>query len=142
MTDIYAIGAHELRTIPPDIVHCILREILVEAEARELNARVATYATDVGGGLFAIYDLSLFSRISAGVRNILIEGTAPSPYAGIALIGASFTTRTFVDMLARAAKVVARNPMAFPHKFVKSPEEAFLWFDQLRAERRTQGDGP
>lgn len=130
-------GANEVFFLAPDVISCSLRGIMTETDATELTKFVTASVEYVGGPVFAIYDLSEFERLSVGVRNATLHGDWGSAYRAMALLNASFATRTFIDMVARAGKIISKQPLGFQHRFAKTPNEALAWFDELRQSRGT-----
>lgn len=129
-------GEQELHFTPPDVVLCVLRGALHEAEAREIIVFVDKHAELAGGNVYCIYDMSEFVRITDSVRKIAIHVDKPYPYFAVAVIGTSFSTRMFADMIMRAGKLVSPKYFGFRHKFVASVAEANTWFDELRRDKK------
>lgn len=130
------IGRHELRFMHPDMCHCALRGVLDEKETEILISTIHGYRDVAGQPLFAIYDLSEFGRLTVGVRNVALHGDYAESYAAVAIVGASFTTRTFVDMFTRAARLVSKSSFSIEYRFSDSTEAALAWFEELRSEKQ------
>lgn len=136
-----AFGTHEAWFVAPDEVHFIFRGEFTEEQADPYLNFAYAQADRVGKSLYAGYDLSAFSRTTDGARKRVIKTIRPYPYAAMAVVGTSFSTRIATNMILTAGRLVSPKHFEFPIKFLRTMVEANAWFDQIRAERRTQTEG-
>jgi hypothetical protein len=129
-------GPHECRFVPPDQVHFILRGEFTETHAGPYLDFIFSHGEQAGGRLYCVYDLTSFTRITAGGRERVVRVDRPYPFGALAVIGANFSSRTLAGMILSAGRLLAPKHFGFPHKFVVTMADAAAWFDELRKERR------
>ncbi|MBK9258931.1 MAG: hypothetical protein IPM54_03770 [Polyangiaceae bacterium] len=129
------VGTHEFRFVPPDQIHFVMRGEFKGAHVDPYFDFVFSHGESTGGLLYSVYDLSEFTRATESGRKRVINPGRLYPYAALAVIGASFSTRTVAKMILRAGKLVAPKHFNFPIKFVSTMDDAQAWFDELRRKR-------
>jgi len=129
------IGSHEVQFAPPDVIHVIIRGVLDEADVRELIHLTTSQSDLLGSKMCCICDMSQFERMTSAVRKVSVSVDRPYPYYAVAFLGASFATRTILEMVMRAGRIVSRKHFHFTHKFVISNDEALAFFDEQRRKQ-------
>lgn len=129
------VGAHEFEFVPPDKLRFTLRGALADDDAATYLDFIYAHAAKGMGRLYVSYDLAEMTRIDGQARQRVAKVLRPYPFAGIAIVGASFSTRMLVGMIIRAAKIIKPEFVDFPHKFMGSMAEADTWFDELRNKK-------
>ncbi len=126
------VGAHEFKFVPPDVLRFKMRGAMSDEDAKAYLDFIHVHAEETGGLLYAAYDLSQFTRIDERARNRTTKVDKPYPFAGLVIVGASFSVRALAAMIIRAAKLIKPESVNFPHKFVATLAEAEAWIDELR----------
>ena len=134
-TESINVGAHEFRFIPPDQLHFVMRGVFRNADAIAYLNFIRAHALDGKCLPYATFDLREMTRMDDAARKLVINVGQPYALGGVAVVGAGFSIRTLADMLIRAGKIIAPQYFTFPHKFVGTTDEAYAWFDELRAKR-------
>lgn len=129
-------GSNEFRFIPPDTVFFIFRGVFEDADAAAYLDFVFKQGDQSKTLLYSVYDISMFERATDAARKRVINVGQAYPYAAMALVGASFSTRAFASMVLTAGRLVAPKYFNFPYKFVSSFEDANAWFDELRTSKK------
>lgn len=127
------VGTHEFQFVPPDEIRFVLRGVLNDDDTRSYLDFLFAQGDKAGRKLYSAYDLSAWERVSEESRKLVINVERPYPYAALAIVGASFSTRALASMILRAGGLVAPKKFGFPWKFVASMAEAHAWFEELRA---------
>ena len=128
-------GSNEFQFIPPDRVHFIFRGVFDDSDADAYLDFVFQHGDQSNRLLYAAYDLSAFTRATEAGRKRVINVGRPYPYAALAVIGASFSTRTVAGMILTAGRLIAPQKFNFPIKFLTTMTDAGAWFDEVRKER-------
>ncbi|HRI67862.1 MAG TPA: hypothetical protein PK156_26675 [Polyangium sp.] len=131
------VGTHEFEFVPPDVLRFKMRGAMLEEDAKAYLDFIHVHAEETGGLLYAAYELSQFTRIDEKARNRTTKVEKPYPFAGLVIVGASFSVRALAAMIIRAAKLIKPESVNFPHKFVATMAEAEAWIDELREKAAT-----
>lgn len=126
------VGPHEFQFVPPDEVHFAFRGEFNVDEVDEYLDFMFQWGDRCNGQLYACYDLSKFTRVGDVVRKRVVNVDRPYPLVGLAVIGATFATRTVAGMILTAGKLVAPQSFTFAVKFMPTVVDARAWFGELR----------
>lgn len=137
-------GTHEAWFVEPDELRFVFRGEFTEEHADPYLKFAFGQCDRVGRSLYCVYDLSAFTRATEGgrKRKRVVTPGRPYPYLAMAVVGTGFSTQIAANMILTAGKLVSPKHFEFPIRFFQTVVEAAAWFDQLRTERQTQGDGP
>ena len=125
------VGPHELRFRPPDRLYMTMRGIIDASHIEAQNMHLRAYAKRYGRPLRAICDMAQVQEIPAEARKVAVQMNHEYPYAGLAIVGASFAIRTIASTLVRAGQILAPHHFKFPIFFAKTPAEAEAWLAEL-----------
>lgn len=129
------VGSHEFQFTAPDQLHFLLRGEFDERHVAPYLDFIFSRGAAYGGQFYAAYDLTKFTRITAGARQGVINVERPYPFAALAVIGASFSSRAIANMILTAGKILSPKHFIFPIHFVSTKSHADAWFDELRNKR-------
>jgi len=135
MPSVITSNQHEFQFEPPDQLRFVIRGEFTDADVDPYLDFIFSQANRSGGLVYSVYDLSRFTRATAGARQRVVNVARPYPYAALAVIGAGFSTRTVATMILTAGKLVAPKHFTFPIKFFSSLDDANAWFDEIRKKR-------
>lgn len=131
------VGPHQFRFTPPNRVSFIFRDTFDEDHAAAYIHFVHAQADRCGGVLEGIVDVRGLSRVTAGARSRVTKAHKAYPYRHIALVGASFSMRTVIDMVIKAGRVIAPSTFTFSYAFVSTLAEGEAWLEAMRG--KTEG---
>jgi len=133
--DEMVVGVHEFRFVPPRRAIFVMRQVLEEEHVIAYMEFIDAHVSRNNGPLDALFDVSALTGVTPSARAKLVTGKRDLPYARVAIVGASFSIRTIVNMLLRAGKIVSPKKFSFAFKFVDSVDEANTWFDESPNKR-------
>lgn len=124
-------GAHLLRVEEPDFLYLEIQGPLrfdeMHALFREHDERLL--ATGV---LFTLVDVSKAAGMERGAKNAWQSRPRDLPSHAVAIVGAPFRTRTFIDLLVRAIRTLTRAQVHV--RFWPTEAEARVWLGEKRRE--------
>lgn len=126
------IGPHTLLFEPPRIIHFVVRGEVTAQHAVEMGAFVKARTADQRFVL-ALADMSGFGGVSSEARKAAGREVSETPYAGMALVGASFEARLMVKLVFGALRIFAPG-RAVQAAFFDTEAEARAWLEEC--ERR------
>lgn len=125
-------GAHSVCLASPDILHCVFGGRFTEEEAHTMVQTIQQAGARFGP-LFACVDVRDFRTSGPKVRAIMANaGGRAYPFRAAVVFGASFSIRTAMNLVIRAARLFRADVFAFPIEFVATKDEALAW---LAAQR-------
>lgn len=124
-------GTHLIRVEEPDFLYLEIDGPLHGDEMRALfqehDERLLTQ-----GVLFSVADVSKAAGMQRGAKNAWQNRPHDLPPHAVAIVGAPFRTRTFIDLLVRAIRALLRAQVHV--RFLKTEEEARVWLGEKRRE--------
>lgn len=131
------LDTHEFHFVPPDLIRFTFRGSLSDEVTKQYLDFIYDRATEINGSLYVIYDLSAWTRIDERARKRVTKVDRPYPFAGMAIIGTSFTIQALANMIIRAVKLIRPDYWSFPHKFFANVADAEAWIAEIREKRET-----
>jgi hypothetical protein len=126
----WTLGPHRVSFESPDLLRVVPVGLLdlklvedVEALALELQSRYPV--------LYLVSDLRQCTGMSPGMREAFAHDPDRSPFAGMAVFGASFALRTVSNALSQAARL-GGHPDRKPFALVDTEAEARAWIASWR----------
>ncbi len=123
------IGRHRIRLEPPDLFAIVNDGDISEADASRLMNRLVDFA---GGKerVLLLIDVERSGQMAPAARSIVVNCVGRLPVAGIAIVGATFSTRVAATLMTKALGLL--YPSATVTRFFASEAEARAWLGERR----------
>ncbi|WP_437725475.1 STAS/SEC14 domain-containing protein [Sorangium sp. So ce861] len=122
---------------PDGVLRLTIRGELTEDRARAVFTVIRRVA-ESGRHVLVLADARHMGIIPPLARKVLTEEVRSARVDAVALVGASFSVRVIVALLAKGIHMITKRP--YPQQFFATEEEARAWLfaqrEALRAERR------
>ncbi|MDI3285958.1 STAS/SEC14 domain-containing protein [Polyangium sp. 15x6] len=117
------VGAHDIEVETPDLVVLCIRGEVLTADAQAFGTAMKAHAR--GGTAFMLSIIEGEIAMSSTSRKALIEAMRGLPRLVNAVVGASFGSRVLAQLVATAARVLART--GFDLAFFDDEPSARAW---------------
>ncbi|WP_437531865.1 STAS/SEC14 domain-containing protein [Sorangium sp. So ce726] len=127
----------DVRDDPDGIVRVAIHGEVTEDRVRAVLGAIQRVA-ESGRDVLVLADVRHMGPVSAPVRKAVTEEMRGARIDAVAIIGASFSMRVIVALLAKGVQMLTGQP--YPQQFFDTEGEAHTWLlarrDALRAGRR------
>jgi hypothetical protein len=124
------VGPHLFRWEPPDMGYVAYNGDVDGPTMMTYTEKSRVYTGDKPR-VFLIVNCSKLGRIDAEARRVSANGSKGLALRGVAVVGASRTTRVLASLFVRAIEILNRN-LDNPTRFFENEAEARAWIDTRR----------